>query len=593
MKNAFWGYWLILFGVFIVVIMLLVQNLTNSSTQDYYLIKELTEAAMVDAVDYTYYRNFGEIRINKEKFYESFARRFSETASLSTTYTVSFYGVYEAPPKASVEIKSKSASFNVVGDSTSFDMVERINAIIEGNPVNGRDSSSGSSGGTGSGQNNNKVTGTGNDSTTSLPLTPLTSKNTNFTKNVIGGINTIQSYRPTKIVDELAPATQSDTILTVSYTDKPATYTYTILLKDYIGENTSKVMLLSKDYFGSMDDYRQYLSDRERKATLANGSGKYNSKVSDAVELNNASLRKEHYTFDVSEPYLDNGNYKIDVTVNVTSVDNVNSFHDNDLNSDIYFVPIKLVIQTVAGVADPNDDISVKKERAGSEKVLGLSGKDGDYIQPLEPLQGAAQTSTQTPSSSGATEDPWAPWVFPIGSTEPTDAANLIYLGPPPGGYRISSPVTMNRCISGKSCADHIAIDIAGPAGANVISASSGRVTYIYNGCASDNNHCSKNNSGTAACQCGGERGNQVYVLNDNGVLAIYQHLQYNSIYVWVGKQVKRGELLARLGSSGYSTGSHLHFEVHENPVNPDQRHDIGGTKVNPESYVNINNPRP
>lgn len=135
MKNAFWGYWIVLLGIFIVVIMLLVQNLTSSNTQDYYLVKEITEAAMVDAVDFAYYRDYGEIRINKEKFYESFIRRFAETASLSTTYTINFYGVYEAPPKASVEVKSKSSTFNVMGDSTSFDMVDRIDAIIEGNAL--------------------------------------------------------------------------------------------------------------------------------------------------------------------------------------------------------------------------------------------------------------------------------------------------------------------------------------------------------------------------------------------------------------------------------------------------------------------------
>lgn len=136
MKNALWGYWIVLLGIFVVVIMLLVQNLTTSSTQDYYLIKELTEASLVDAVDYSYYRTFGEIKINKEKFIECFLRRFSENASGTTDYTVSFYGIYEAPPKASVEIKSKSNTFNVVGDSETFDMVERIDAIIEGNTIN-------------------------------------------------------------------------------------------------------------------------------------------------------------------------------------------------------------------------------------------------------------------------------------------------------------------------------------------------------------------------------------------------------------------------------------------------------------------------
>ena len=136
MKNALWGYWLVLLGVFIVIIMLLVQNLTTTNTQDYYLVKEITEAAMVDAVDYSYYRTYGEIKINKEKFIESFLRRFSENASSSAVYTVSFYGVYEAPPKASVEVKSKSNTFNVMGDSDTFDMVERIDAIVEGNTLN-------------------------------------------------------------------------------------------------------------------------------------------------------------------------------------------------------------------------------------------------------------------------------------------------------------------------------------------------------------------------------------------------------------------------------------------------------------------------
>jgi len=135
MKNAFWAYWLILLGTVIVVIMMLVQNLTTSSTQDYFLVKEITEASMIDAVDYSYYRKYGEIKINKEKFFESFFRRFAETASLNTTYTVSFYGVYEAPPKASVEIKSKSNTFIVLGDATTIDMVERIDSVLEGNVI--------------------------------------------------------------------------------------------------------------------------------------------------------------------------------------------------------------------------------------------------------------------------------------------------------------------------------------------------------------------------------------------------------------------------------------------------------------------------
>ena len=67
MKESFWGYWLVILGIFVVVIMLLIQNITSNSTQDYYSIKEISEAAMVDAVDLGYYRDFGELKINKEK----------------------------------------------------------------------------------------------------------------------------------------------------------------------------------------------------------------------------------------------------------------------------------------------------------------------------------------------------------------------------------------------------------------------------------------------------------------------------------------------------------------------------------------------
>ena len=76
-------------------------------------------------------------KTNKEKLIENFLRRFAENASLSTTYTIKFYGIYEAPPKVSIEVKGKSNSFTVVAgeDATDFDIVNRIDSILEGNKV--------------------------------------------------------------------------------------------------------------------------------------------------------------------------------------------------------------------------------------------------------------------------------------------------------------------------------------------------------------------------------------------------------------------------------------------------------------------------
>ncbi len=130
MKESFWGYWLIMLGVFVIVIMMLVSNVTTKNTQDYYLVKEVTEAAMVDAVNYGYYREYGEVKIDREKFVESFLRRFAENVSFNT-YKIDFYDIYEAPPKVSVKVTSKTNSFAVNGDATSFDIVNKIDGILE------------------------------------------------------------------------------------------------------------------------------------------------------------------------------------------------------------------------------------------------------------------------------------------------------------------------------------------------------------------------------------------------------------------------------------------------------------------------------
>ncbi len=130
MRESYWGYWIIVLGVFVIMIMMLISNVTTTNTQDYYLIKEVTEDSMVDAVDLGYYRTSGELRINSEKFVESFIRRFSENVDLST-YKFDFYGIYEAPPKVSVKVTTKSASYNIGVNSESFDIVNRIDGILE------------------------------------------------------------------------------------------------------------------------------------------------------------------------------------------------------------------------------------------------------------------------------------------------------------------------------------------------------------------------------------------------------------------------------------------------------------------------------
>lgn len=89
--------------------LLLINVLSNYSTGqelDYYLVKETTEAAMSDAIDRTYLRTCGLYRIDKEKFVESFLRRFAANVDATRGYEISFYDINEVPPKASVQVDS-------------------------------------------------------------------------------------------------------------------------------------------------------------------------------------------------------------------------------------------------------------------------------------------------------------------------------------------------------------------------------------------------------------------------------------------------------------------------------------------------------
>ncbi len=61
------------------------------------------------------------------------------------------------------------------------------------------------------------------------------------------------------------------------------------------------------------------------------------------------------------------------------------------------------------------------------------------------------------------------------------------------------------------------------------------------------------------------ERANAVRVLHADGTMAVYAHLQANSVRVSPGQRVERGAWLANSGNTGYSTGPHLHFAIQRN----------------------------
>jgi murein DD-endopeptidase MepM/ murein hydrolase activator NlpD len=101
----------------------------------------------------------------------------------------------------------------------------------------------------------------------------------------------------------------------------------------------------------------------------------------------------------------------------------------------------------------------------------------------------------------------------------------------------------------------HAGVDFAGEAGARVVSVATGVVTWA------------------------GERfgyGNLVEVNHGNGYLTRYAH--NSAVLVKVGDTVQKGQPLSLIGTTGHSTGPHLHFEVLKN-----------GSPVDPMAFINQN----
>lgn len=116
------------------------------------------------------------------------------------------------------------------------------------------------------------------------------------------------------------------------------------------------------------------------------------------------------------------------------------------------------------------------------------------------------------------------------------------------GGGNFQWPTT--ACITQFYWSGHPGIDLANSKGTAVVAADGGFVEFV-----------GWDNSGY---------GNMILVNHGNGAISRYAHL--SAFAVNVGASVQKGQLIGRMGSTGRSTGPHLHFElivngVHRNPV--------------------------
>ena len=129
---------------------------------------------------------------------------------------------------------------------------------------------------------------------------------------------------------------------------------------------------------------------------------------------------------------------------------------------------------------------------------------------------------------------------------------DIKFIWPCPASGRITSKFGSRTSPTKGASSNHQGIDIGAATGSNIVASAAGEVvisTYSYSA------------------------GNYVMVNHGGGVYTVYMHA--SKLLCKVGDKVKQGQVIAKVGSTGYSTGPHLHFGIR-----------VNGTYVNPSQYV-------
>jgi len=177
--------------------------------------------------------------------------------------------------------------------------------------------------------------------------------------------------------------------------------------------------------------------------------------------------------------------------------------------------------------------------------------------------------------NSGSLSSYW----WPIGSSETTESdGKTMAAGEPESISIISKYGFRNDPVTGKTDAAHKGVDISGSDNlTNIIAAKSGTVVSVTDD--------SGGNCDVGDSSCGGGYGNFVIIQHTDGNYTLYAHMAKGTLTVKNGDTVSQGQVIGKLGSTGKSTGAHLHFEVRVGGNDSDSTQD-------PLLFIDATNPR-
>ena len=189
------------------------------------------------------------------------------------------------------------------------------------------------------------------------------------------------------------------------------------------------------------------------------------------------------------------------------------------------------------------------EEKAEAERIAAQQQAEAEQNSAQQEQQQNDDTSSESydEEETDTTEENSEPEQTTEISIPAPSASGFVW--PVPGYYFISS------YFGSRSLDYHKGIDVgdAGIMGAPVVASKSGLVT---NSC----NTCTHNYGKSTGCGCGQNYGNFVMLQHDGTYTTVYGHM--TNIVVSTGDYVQQGQIIGYVGTTGWSTGPHLHFEV-------------------------------
>lgn len=232
------------------------------------------------------------------------------------------------------------------------------------------------------------------------------------------------------------------------------------------------------------------------------------------------------------------------------------------VSNEVNFIRVKLIKTEVRTAEVPFETIKTNNPNLfrGDSRIVrrGVTGKETvtELVTYIDNTRVSAQEIDRKrisdPIAQKTDVGTKSTKVYGSSGSYNVNVSNEGFVWPVPGYYnRVSSPFGY------RSRGFHNGVDISGSGinGKVIVAAKDGVVERV-----------SKGNSGL---------GNQIAINHGGGVVTRYGHCLSGSISVRTGQRVSAGQAIARVGSTGNSTGPHLHFEVR-----------INGSAVNPLPYI-------